>query len=114
MVVAASRFDVPLVFAGLVVTSLMGIMMYAMAAVDRKAHDRLGGAQRAGAGDQYGRCRDARVGRLAGASSPRLLCTYHGLRLDALEGPQAERLEPGKALSPSVDLEQTRSLTRHR
>ena len=32
MVVASSRFDVPLVFAGLLVTSLMGIMMYAAAA----------------------------------------------------------------------------------
>ena len=32
MVVASSRFDVPLVFAGLLVTSLMGIMMYAIAA----------------------------------------------------------------------------------
>jgi NitT/TauT family transport system permease protein len=33
MVVASSRFDVPLVFAGLVVTSAMGIAMYAIAAV---------------------------------------------------------------------------------
>jgi len=33
MVVAASSFDVPLVFAGLLVTSLMGILMYAIAAV---------------------------------------------------------------------------------
>jgi NitT/TauT family transport system permease protein len=32
MVVASSRFDVPLVFAGLLVTSLMGIAMYAIAA----------------------------------------------------------------------------------
>jgi len=32
MVVASSRFDVPLVFAGLLVTSLMGILMYAIAA----------------------------------------------------------------------------------
>lgn len=32
MVVASSRFDVPLVFAGLVVTSAMGIAMYAIAA----------------------------------------------------------------------------------
>jgi NitT/TauT family transport system permease protein len=33
MVVASSRFDVPLVFAGLVVTSAMGIAMYAIAAL---------------------------------------------------------------------------------
>jgi NitT/TauT family transport system permease protein len=33
MVVASSRFDVPLVFAGLVVTSAMGIAMYIIAAV---------------------------------------------------------------------------------
>lgn len=32
MVLASSRFDVPLVFAGLLVTSLMGIAMYAVAA----------------------------------------------------------------------------------
>jgi NitT/TauT family transport system permease protein len=36
MVVASSRFDVPLVFAGLVVTSLMGIAMYVVAAIIEK------------------------------------------------------------------------------
>lgn len=32
MIVASSRFDVPLVFAGLVVTGVMGVLMYAVAA----------------------------------------------------------------------------------
>jgi NitT/TauT family transport system permease protein len=33
MIVASSRFDVPLVFAGLIVTGIMGVAMYAVAAV---------------------------------------------------------------------------------
>jgi NitT/TauT family transport system permease protein len=33
MIVASSRFDVPLVFAGLIVTGIMGVGMYAIAAV---------------------------------------------------------------------------------
>lgn len=33
MIVASSRFDVPLVFAGLVVTGIMGVAMYAIASV---------------------------------------------------------------------------------
>ncbi len=33
MIVAASRFDVPLVFAGLIVTAIMGVAMYAIAAI---------------------------------------------------------------------------------
>ena len=33
MIVASSRFDVPLVFAGLVVTGIMGVAMYSVAAV---------------------------------------------------------------------------------
>jgi NitT/TauT family transport system permease protein len=33
MIVASSRFDVPLVFAGLFVTGIMGVAMYAVAAV---------------------------------------------------------------------------------
>nr|WP_249120806.1 ABC transporter permease [Plastoroseomonas hellenica] len=32
MIVASSRFDVPLVFAGLIVTGVMGVLMYAVAA----------------------------------------------------------------------------------
>jgi NitT/TauT family transport system permease protein len=37
MIVASSRFEVPLVFAGLLVTALMGVMMYAVAiAVERR------------------------------------------------------------------------------
>ena len=32
MIVASSRFDVPLVFAGLIVTGVMGVAMYAIAA----------------------------------------------------------------------------------
>jgi NitT/TauT family transport system permease protein len=33
MILASSRFDVPLVFAGLIVTGVMGVLMYALAAV---------------------------------------------------------------------------------
>jgi NitT/TauT family transport system permease protein len=32
MILASSRFDVPLVFAGLIVTGIMGVGMYAIAA----------------------------------------------------------------------------------
>ena len=31
MILASSRFDVPLVFAGLIVTGIMGVVMYAIA-----------------------------------------------------------------------------------
>jgi len=38
IIVAGSRFDVPLMFAGLIVTSAMGVMMYAIAlAIERRA-----------------------------------------------------------------------------
>jgi NitT/TauT family transport system permease protein len=36
MIVASSRFEVPLVFAGLLVTAIMGVMMYAVAIVVEK------------------------------------------------------------------------------
>lgn len=36
MIVASSRFEVPLVFAGLLVTAIMGVMMYAVAIVIEK------------------------------------------------------------------------------
>jgi len=36
MILASSRFDVPLVFAGLIVTGIMGVGMYAIAAVIEK------------------------------------------------------------------------------
>ena len=48
MLVASSRFEVPLAFAGLLVTGAMGIAMYAVAERHRMAHDGMGGARRHG------------------------------------------------------------------
>ena len=46
MMAATANFDTPLVFAGLFVIAVMGIVMYALFAGDRAAHDVLGQARR--------------------------------------------------------------------
>ncbi len=46
MLVASSRSEVPLAFAGLLVTGVMGILMYAVSEHHRAPHDRLGHTRR--------------------------------------------------------------------
>jgi NitT/TauT family transport system permease protein len=45
MMIASGNFDVPMVFAGLVILAVMGVVLYMVSSWHREPHDRLGAAQ---------------------------------------------------------------------